>query len=145
MHTWVLGEDWIFDQGLELMPLLTWTQLRSFFDLSWTQLHYSPVSYSALSLPHRFSPLSFHSWTLNLCSVFLAPTLLNLHLSTLPSPSISLFFVIRPASLNLLPIWVGWTSGSYLRGTILLFSPRTGMYQETLTICFCTEREIQSV
>lgn len=71
--------------------------------------------------------LLFHPWTSNLQSC-LSCLCSPQPPSTLPSPSISLFFVIRPASLNLLPFWVGSTSGFYLRGTILLFSPCIGTY-----------------
>lgn len=121
-----LGRGLDFQSRSWTSAILDLDSTGSVLDVSWT-LVCSPVSYS---LPIAVGFLSVIS-SLNIKLVFCPscpPALLNLHLSTLPSPSISLFSVIRPANLNLLPIWVGCTSGSYLRGTILLFSPCTGTY-----------------
>lgn len=89
-----------------------------------------------LLLSHRFAslyfpPIPFHPWTSNLCSI---------------SPLLSSLLVIRPANFNLLPLWVGCTSGTYFTGgTIPIFTPCTGRYEETLTICFHQQKQPVSV
>lgn len=91
----------------------------------------SRLSYFHFTFSCRFILLSFHPWTSYLHSVFLALALLKLNPSTLPS----LIFRYQACLLNLLPFWVGYTSGSYLRGAILVF-PLALAHIETLTICF---------
>lgn len=88
----------------------------------------SPASSNA-SL--SFSPVPVHPWTSSLRSI---------------APLLSSLLVIRPASFNLLPLWVGCTSGTYFAGgTIPLFTPCTGRYEETLTICFHQQKQPVSV
>lgn len=89
-----------------------------------------------LLLSHRFAslnfpPIPFHPRTSNSCSI---------------SPLLSSLLVIRPANFNLLPLWVGCTSGTYFTGgTIPIFTPCTGRYEETLTICFQQQQQPVSV
>lgn len=92
----------------------------------------SASSFSCLLLcTTEFSPIPAHPWTSSLCSI---------------SPLLSSLLVIRPANFNLLPRWVGCTSGTYFAGgTISLFTPCTGRYEETLTICFHQQKQPVSV
>lgn len=102
-HNWVLGENLISDVGLELLPLCSVfgrkdVSITALFHIVSSVLHFHSI------LGHQTCTRSF-------------------------LPPLSSLLVIRPASLNLLPLWVGFTSGSYFyRGTILLFTPRTGRY-----------------
>lgn len=84
-----------------------------------------------LSTPPPPHPIPFHPGTSNLRSI---------------SPLLSSLLVIRAANFNLLPLWVGCTSGTYFTGgTSPLFTPCTGRYEETLTICFHQQTQPVSV
>lgn len=123
-HSWVLGENFIFDVGLELLP-----PRARFLDFPWTQrcLDYSPVSYFLLG-----SPFPFHPWTSNLHSIFLAPALLT--------PCYQACQLKFTASLGGVHIWI-----LFYRGNHPAFHPSHWQVLRDINHLFLSSEESQSV
>lgn len=113
--------------------------LRSALDFPRTQryLDYSSVSYCLLGFPLRFfvfSPLSTSIPFLDIKLVF--------YLSCPHSPH---SLLSGPASLNLLPLWVGCTSGSYFTGNHPAFHPFLWQVLRDINHLLQASEESQSV
>lgn len=118
---------------------LEFLTLRSALDFPRTQRYldyYSSVSYCLLGFPRRFFffPLSTSIPFLDIKLVF--------YLSCPHSPH---SLLSGPASLNLLPLWVGCTSGSYFTGNHPAFHPFLWQVLRDINHLFQPSEESQSV